>query len=1013
MSGASKGGGKGGNGQVTITYPPIYQKDNNTDLLNVGSSWVGGSVPTSSDVATWDSIVTTAANATNTMGGDLTFAGITIANPVVAVNINAGNTLTLGAADTDIDLTTATQDLTLNCDLILGAANVWDVTTGRTLTVGGAVSGGFGITKQGAGTAILSGALSYSGATTVSAGKLVVPATHTGTGAVTNSANATLGVTAIGTSQWSPASLALANPCTLEFNSVTNAGTTTAPLRPTAAVGAVAGVTINLKSIAGTVLVGNSYPLLGNHQGGTTSGYTLGTQPAGVFGHLAVSGGSTLVYVVDASSDTWAGTDGTNPTWWDIGTTANWVSPTTYANGYGVIFDDTATTTTVSLQVPVAPAGVIFNNSTKDYLVSASGANVIGGSGGLTKNGSGTVTLTGGAHTYNGVTTISAGTLQLGDGTSGNDATIANSPSVVNNSALVYNRFGSASYGGTISGSGTVTKLGAGTQTLSGPNTYTGGTAITNGTLQLSGSGTLGAAGASVAVSTNALLDLNGTSQNIKFTAGTGTGTVANNSGSGTSTLTLAGTALVNGSLVIIQDYTTTPGGKVAVTIVSNTQPMNALNTYSGGTTVNAGAFLYLNSSSPSGAGTGPINLPASGGTVATSSGLVVDGVTYSNDITGAGYIHNNVNGAATAVFTGTLNTSGTFNFRNVSAAFNFAGSGGSTLSGVIGPAGGTGVYGPNATVATGSIIKSGTGSLTLTGTNLYTGTTAISGGTLTIGGAGKLGSSGAYAGNITNDATFIYSSSAAQTISGPISGAGTLTKQGVGTLTLSGANTYSGDTTISGGTLLVNNTSGTGAVTVNTNGTLGGIGTITGLVTNNAGGTLSAGTNGVGTLTLGGNLTLNAGSTNTFVVDGGFGASNSITLGSSVTYGGVLKIVPSGTFANGQSFILFSGVGATNASKFDSISASGPTTFSFTNGVLTVASTGPSGPTLLTNSVSGGVLSLSWPASQGWRLQMQTNSLTVGLYTNWVEAANSSVSSTNIPIDSTKPTVFYRLISP
>jgi hypothetical protein len=58
-------------------------------------------------------------------------------------------------------------------------------------------------------------------------------------------------------------------------------------------------------------------------------------------------------------------------------------------------------------------------------------------------------------------------------------------------------------------------------------------------------------------------------------------------------------------------------------------------------------------------------------------------------------------------------------------------------------------------------------------------------------------------------------------------------------------------------------------------------------------------------------------------------------------------------------------------------------------------------------------VLSLSWPAGQGWRLEYQTNALNKGLSTNWLPAAGSSINSTNITIDTTKPTVFYRLIYP
>jgi autotransporter-associated beta strand protein len=110
----------------------------------------------------------------------------------------------------------------------------------------------------------------------------------------------------------------------------------------------------------------------------------------------------------------------------------------------------------------------------------------------------------------------------------------------------------------------------------------------------------------------------------------------------------------------------------------------------------------------------------------------LVNGITVANDITGAGYVHINAN-PGSAVFTGTLNTSGTFNFRNAASVFNFAGSGNSTLSGVIGPAGGNGVHGPNITVSTGSVIKSGTGTLTLSGNNLYTGSTTVSGGTLAL----------------------------------------------------------------------------------------------------------------------------------------------------------------------------------------------------------------------------------------------------------------------------------------
>ena len=94
-----------------------------------------------------------------------------------------------------------------------------------------------------------------------------------------------------------------------------------------------------------------------------------------------------------------------------------------------------------------------------------------------------------------------------------------------------------------------------------------------------------------------------------------------------------------------------------------------------------------------------------------------------------------------------------------------------------------------------------GQGAVLLSGTNTYTGPTSINAGSLTISGAGQLGG-GAYAGNITNNTVFNYSSSANQNISGVISGAGSLVQNGTGTLTLTGANTYTSPTIINAGTL-------------------------------------------------------------------------------------------------------------------------------------------------------------------------------------------------------------------
>jgi hypothetical protein len=71
--------------------------------------------------------------------------------------------------------------------------------------------------------------------------------------------------------------------------------------------------------------------------------------------------------------------------------------------------------------------------------------------------------------------------------------------------------------------------------------------------------------------------------------------------------------------------------------------------------------------------------------------------------------------------------------------------------------------------------------------------------------------------------------------------------------------------------------------------------------------------------------------------------------------------------------------------------------------------------PTNIVFSVANSQLTLNWPADHtGWQLQAQTNSLSVGISTNWVNVGGTTVTNKLIiPINLTKGTVFYRLVYP
>src|SRR6185436_19077279 len=82
----------------------------------------------------------------------------------------------------------------------------------------------------------------------------------------------------------------------------------------------------------------------------------------------------------------------------------------------------------------------------------------------------------------------------------------------------------------------------------------------------------------------------------------------------------------------------------------------------------------------------------------------------------------------------------------------------------------------------TGSLLKTGAGTLTLTGANSYNGGTTVTGGTLA-------GNSASLQGAILNNARVVFDEAGSGTYAGVMSGTGSLVKTGGGTLTLTGLN--------------------------------------------------------------------------------------------------------------------------------------------------------------------------------------------------------------------------------
>ncbi|WP_192906932.1 fibronectin-binding autotransporter adhesin ShdA [Salmonella enterica] len=197
--------------------------------------------------------------------------------------------------------------------------------------------------------------------------------------------------------------------------------------------------------------------------------------------------------------------------------------------------------------------------------------------------------------------------------------------------------------------------------------------------------------------------------------------------------------------------------------------------------------------------------------TIAESATLALSQGTLDNNVTGEGQIVKS--GSDELIVTGDNNYSGGTTISGGTLTADHAdslGSGDIDNSGVLKV--GEGELEKRLS-GSGSLVKTGTGELTLSGDNTYSGGTTISGGTLTADHADSLGT-----GAVANSGVLQVGEGE---LENTLSGSGSLVKTGTGELTLSGDNSYSGATTITDGTLIAANVNALGSGNIDNSGTL------------------------------------------------------------------------------------------------------------------------------------------------------------------------------------------------
>jgi autotransporter-associated beta strand protein len=899
--------------QITYTWTGGGSDANWITAANWSAS--SGSPPPANDLANTNLLFTGITQLANTQNYSFSANSLTFDAGAGAFVVSGNETLTLGSGGITV-LGTSSQ--TFNSGLALGAAGTWANNGTGVFTVGGTVNvGAFALTVGGSGNSVYNGVISGTGVAGVAGTSPPRALLKTGAGTVTlNAVNTYTGPTAIAGGTLAFGVNDAISSSRLEL------GTFTFSTPGTATTGVSASDQINLnfgstsQTVAGlysfnvnavgtphtiTIASGQTLTVTNNGSGNNNSVHTAfgayNAAGAGVQNHTTLTGGGSFVVNTPNGSFQVGQTGGLGANQLPVG----YPQPNS-ANG---------SLTTLNLQALSSFSATVANFRVGDFTGG-------GGAGSAILNLSPTTTIVTGdfviaSGRFTNSSTAGVASVRLGNVTNtiqANNMYIGGDvPSGISNPRTAGElRFLSSSLGDLI------IRNQAGT---GGANLFVGlqrngsGTFARNNVMNLNNhpvdillntfqvGGLIG--GTSTANTGNVTGTFSfdqGTVEAATLTVGNRIGTTAAQNNTGAA----AGTVNVGGGTLTI-----TGSGPGALVIGNNTMVSSSVsgsgNQLTDGTlNVSGGALTLTNGGITLATNTG--SYAGGSATFATTGLLNITGgsVTVAGDI---------INGAATSPGTSTS----TLTLNGTGAVLDLGGNriGGTTAGEAIDVLNlqvGTlqNVLEINSGIG---LTKSTTGTLTLAGTNSYTGATTVTDGTLTVGSNTAI-PTGATAGNVvlnggatagildlagfsptinglegTTGATLgVVENSAASTTStltvgnnnatgsfegiirdnGGTGGTVALTKTGTGILILTGNNTYSAGTAVNGGNLIVNGQSGTnsgtgtGAVDVNTGGTLEGNGRVAGNVTVNSGGRVSGGDTGVGTLTIGGDLTFNTG---------------------------------------------------------------------------------------------------------------------------------------------------------